>query len=664
LGLLFLAIVGIQFCLQEFQQFANKIRVVWPILIGLSFISLCFFNNYRRKFPKQTHGILGKIWNGIKSVVNGITSAFEELSHLIDPFISIEKSQYLLKTICIVCYTQIIPKIQLGSPFSVVKTVEETQITPLKAFVFYLCFVFASMFRRFVRDKLHEYNRKYKKDKLSGKSIFYIENKGLIQWINVPLKLSSLMLLFLPLCNGFTRHFTLCKLLIMGIPFILEFIFVCICCCIYLKEGIPLKFKFIFQIIFFDSIISPIKNYIKNHNRLYLRINFGHKLKDEKDILRLTVRTLSTEYSKFGHSFKRMLPRRVMVFGVLFLFSSLFSDIVKNQELYKSIKDIVVQQEFDETIRDVERLKDVFFNAETKIGSKVSVLLLASDQLFSEILGRTAGVLLYLWNEKEENVNPIGFSINYLFCLSFILMYLFCKLLFRCSWITHFFVTHQIIRRRLKNLNLDITHKTELENSIGINSEKIGSRIGVKSKRSRSVADAREIEKELQDILNDIRQIPIIMCRPKIVIVFDELDKVEPGDASLEKEIPQTKASLFSIGATRERQTEILRILSNMKYFLSTARAKFIFIAGREIFDIHLADVSERNNYIGSIFNVVILVPSFLTDHHTGIKLLPQESSIASLPEEFVCRKLIPQDYPVETYDLKNYRVYLERDIP
>jgi hypothetical protein len=95
-----------------------------------------------------------------------------------------------------------------------------------------------------------------------------------------------------------------------------------------------------------------------------------------------------------------------------------------------------------------------------------------------------------------------------------------------------------------------------------------------------------------------------------------------------------------------------------MKYFLSTAKAKFIFIAGREMHDIYLADVSERNNYIGSIFNAVIYVPSFLTDHFDGI-----HSDMTSLTEEFVCRRLIPRDYPVESYNLKNYREYLEEEI-
>ena len=144
------------------------------------------------------------------------------------------------------------------------------------------------------------------------------------------------------------------------------------------------------------------------------------------------------------------------------------------------------------------------------------------------------------------------------------------------------------------------------------------------------------------------------MCRPEFVIVLDELDKVEPGEVGLEKEEQGSKASLFSITVSREKQHEILKILSNMKYFLSTANAKFIFIAGREMYDIFLADVSDRNNYIGSIFNAVIYVPSFLTDYS-----VTAHADMKSLTEEFVCRKLIPHDYPVRSYDLKSYEQYL-----
>jgi len=701
--LLFFVVTGIQFCLQKFQQFVEFTETFWFwivlfILFVPSFILLCCINNYRHKISKQTHGIWGKIWNCIKSVFNGITSAIKELSYLINPHNPNGKTQYVLKIILVACYTQIISRIQFCSYFPFIKTIGENQITPTKAFVFYLCFIYVFMFWRFVRGKLHEYYRKYKKDKrdeASDDSIYDIENKGFLRLTNCIFKYySTLMLLILPLWKNFITHSNIDKILIILISFITVFIFIVIWRCKYLDRSIFIK------IMFHDLILAPIKNYIKNHSRLYLHINFGHRLKDEKDILRLITRTLSTEYNIYRRSFLRMLPWRILALSFLLLFACLFSPIIEKQEFYKKlIKENELYEassqilfEYPTLEKDGERLEDVFSKVETlvvtnvvetwedieyeisskrtrlkpkvdtKVG-KVGNFLLTFDQLIFEITKIIKKSPQYFWEGKKDFNDDFYLPINYLFWLSFFSMYLFCVLLFHCTWITHFFVTHSIIKWRLKKLNNDIIHNTERENSINIKGLNKIPEIGTKTIKSRDIADAREIEKELQDILNDMKRIPLLMCCPNIVIVFDELDKVEPGDAGLEKENLQTKASLFSIGATRERQTEILRILSNMKYFLSTAKAKFIFITGREMFDIHLADVSERNNYIGSIFNVVILVPSFLTDHHTGKKFIPQESSIASLPEEFVCRKLIPYDYPVESYDLKNYRIYLEKEI-
>ena len=218
----------------------------------------------------------------------------------------------------------------------------------------------------------------------------------------------------------------------------------------------------------------------------------------------------------------------------------------------------------------------------------------------------------------------------------------------------------EAITQELKELKDDIINSTEREREITIKDSgsiaitipktDIGFGIGnekgkgKKTKKTRGIADTREIEIRLQSVLEKIEK---DYCR--IIIVFDELDKVEQGENS------NTKASMFSINATREKQFEILKILSNMKYFLSTAKAKFIFIAGREMYDMYLADVSERSNHIGSIFNTVIYVPSFLTDKADNV-----HSDITSLTEEFVCRNLIPCAYQkIEHCNLKDYQEYL-----
>jgi len=425
---------------------------------------------------------------------------------------------------------------------------------------------------------------------------------------------------------------------------------------------------------FWRSFFESIENFAKSSKRVYLRINFGHKLKDEKDILRLITRTLYTEYSKFRSSFWRMFYWRITAFGFLLLFAILFNNIVQKQEFYDNVKGTPLYQvssqillgvkdstKFDELNK--ERLYIAF--SEFSVFSPSEKFLLAVDQIIFEVSRRVLNVPLYLIAGKErhfKNANFI-FPLNYLFWLSFFSIYLFFVLIFRTDWFSrNIIVTHRSIKQRLKRLSSDITHSTERESSLyvgGINS--VGF-LGAKHKKIRSVADAREIEKKLQNILNDIQRIPIFMGRPDFVIVFDELDKVEPDEIVTQEGTTRTKASMFSIDTARERQTEILTILSNMKYFLSTANAKFIFIAGREMYDIYLADVSERTNYIGSIFNVVIYVPSFLTDHSEFGK--SHKMGMTVLTEEFVCRKLIPHDYQIkEAYDLKEYRKYLENNV-
>jgi len=405
------------------------------------------------------------------------------------------------------------------------------------------------------------------------------------------------------------------------------------------------KFK---KIKFIKKIFCKISDYIEGHNRVYLRINFGHKLRDEKDILRLIVRTFSTEYHKYLCSFWRRPFWLIISIVFLFIFASFLGKSVSNLDLYKT------------TTTQIKKSKvnsEYIFCVEN-----VASLLVAADSLISETTNRIKHLPKYLWNHTKPLASDNDDCVNYSLLLSFIFLYLCFVLLFRSRLLMPFFITHRIIIRQLKKLNSDITHSTERESSINIpNSSLTDKIIGMRTKKSRGIADAREIEKELQDIFENVKRIPVIMGRPKFVIIFDELDKVEPGESNSENANYETKAALFSIEATRERQSEILKIMSNMKYFLSTSEAKYIFIAGREMYDIYLADVSDRNNYVGSIFSTVIEVPSFLSDHAKK----KNKSDMTSLTEEFICRRLIPCDYSVEkdSYNLETYRKYLKKKI-
>lgn len=183
------------------------------------------------------------------------------------------------------------------------------------------------------------------------------------------------------------------------------------------------------------------------------------------------------------------------------------------------------------------------------------------------------------------------------------------------------------------------------------------------------IANIRDIETELVSIINTINSNECFSYnRAQFIIVFDELDKVEykeeteygkNNDSELTPPDFSTAIDGFSGSMTNsERRRTVLQLLANMKLFLVSARAKFIFISGRELYEAFLADVSDREYAISSIFNGVINVNSFLRPER-------EQSDISSMTEQYVAEILLPQDYlwkKTEENAGKNH--VLKREIP
>lgn len=191
---------------------------------------------------------------------------------------------------------------------------------------------------------------------------------------------------------------------------------------------------------------------------------------------------------------------------------------------------------------------------------------------------------------------------------------------------------------------------------------------GRKQKES-PIANVRDIETELTSIINTLNSNECFSYnRVQFVIVFDELDKVEyrtekeeetSSDSKLTPPDFSTAIEGFSGSMTNsERRKTVLQLLANMKLFLTSARAKFIFISGRELYEAFLADVSDREYAISSIFNGVINVNSFLRPER-------EQSDISSMTEQYVAEILLPRDY-LENKTKENARKnhILKREIP
>jgi len=256
---------------------------------------------------------------------------------------------------------------------------------------------------------------------------------------------------------------------------------------------------------------------------------------------------------------------------------------------------------------------------------------------------------------------------DYLFTFTLILLLAISISISRNSWRLGI-MNHRRILKRLKNLNQNISAHVVMEKGYGAANGGasipfLSQTLNFFNRRTaqQPIAGIREIESELIDILRDIDRIPAISARPEFTFIFDELDKIEPNynPSIAEKEnqelvgFQDEDQSPFTSESSRKRQQAIFKILGNLKLFFNTANAKFIFIAGREMYDSALADISDRDSFISSIFHEIIYVNSFFKDPESK-----ETYGITGLTEKYVCQLLMPIGTHYDI-NLKGYQDYL-----
>jgi hypothetical protein len=215
------------------------------------------------------------------------------------------------------------------------------------------------------------------------------------------------------------------------------------------------------------------------------------------------------------------------------------------------------------------------------------------------------------------------------------------------------------ILKRLKLLSESSNAAITDEDGVQSISEQIPFGFIQRKLKKYEIKNSKEIENELIQIF---REYALIKNRSiKFIVVFDELDKVEPalGKGFYDEEIrtgEQNDFSRIKANEVRNRKKQIVNILASLKYFITTADAKFIFIAGREMFDAALADITDRESFISSIFHHVIYLDSFLKD-----KSNTRTGGITDIIDDYLATIILP---PSETdYSLPflhNYRKYLQ----
>lgn len=206
-----------------------------------------------------------------------------------------------------------------------------------------------------------------------------------------------------------------------------------------------------------------------------------------------------------------------------------------------------------------------------------------------------------------------------------------------------------LIRDLCTRLNATITQETNPQWS-----DKIKdwiSIIGFSYKQTTPPASIQEIEFELIEVLNQVEK---AKTNRRFIIIIDELDKVDTNhrnNREAEQRIPEYEKLTTRPEqhvSSRVRTQQVLSIIAGMKFFLSTAKAYFIFIAGRELYEAFQADLCDRDFSISSIFNGVLNLESFLNGNNSR-----NNSTLRT--EEFVCHLLLPHDFEKETVSSKYY---------
>jgi len=184
------------------------------------------------------------------------------------------------------------------------------------------------------------------------------------------------------------------------------------------------------------------------------------------------------------------------------------------------------------------------------------------------------------------------------------------------------------IKMKLHGLSMRAKYTHELTGGIKTNYFNFG------RKRHSAPLNAAQIETELINILVDIRNIPRVFGQADVIFIFDELDKISSSRNSSEEEGIYKSESVIKIAAIRKANVE--NLLSSIKSFITTGKARFFFIAGREVLDSYQSERGSTSSLYESLFNKIFEVNSLLTDPSDG-----EKNRLSSLVECYLCRRLL-----------------------
>lgn len=384
------------------------------------------------------------------------------------------------------------------------------------------------------------------------------------------------------------------------------------------------------------DLVSFIVYRIKGAKKIFIKINLGHDDLKVIDVLRLVSHYIYIEYRKYLYTGMTYIRRLIIVILVALLITKFLSNI----GLLNGLTD------FFETCVSCQSFKD-----STILCYNYIYHIITSFLSYLRELTTTFSIEIDYFLESDYG-NNIKF--NFYEAICFCSLLLFYKLFSLLPYLRLIPTPFKHLKE-LKELINSISASIKREEGLGIKDSIVSTKFSINKKIERTypMSDERDIEKKLIDVVDKISKSKF--HRIRFILIFDELDKIESVGSDKQEE--SLKSDTFSPDTIRKRREAVYSLLSGLKYLLTTMKAKFIFIAGRELYEAFKADASDRSHYLSSIFNDVIVVPSLMADDSDDKKY-----DIFSMTEQYVCRNLIPSLYrknekPV--FYLEDYQKFL-----
>ena len=434
----------------------------------------------------------------------------------------------------------------------------------------------------------------------------------------------------------------------------------------------------------YSGMLNVFRSFFSLRKFLFVRINLGKDVIDEKDVLKYTTNNLLVEYIKWRKNIFHLGTFFHRVFPVIFMFCML--SILSNHSSFRDFNSSLIK---DSSISYLFPSQVVYINSEVLYNyAAISSLDSYLDEMNSKYsAGYTAvkftrykfkniamvfNIVDYYLSTIYRNVRFVFIGdtkINFLNVLFppnidylIILILLISLVLIRTFNIFNYFglSTHKKALSDLRGLKNKIDASIAMDKSVNFPSSKISSynlpTFSFNKKMTYYPLDAKDIESELVHILEEISSIPPLFYSVEPIVIFDELDKITSHH---NLNISAKKNESLQTDMQIKRQEIITGILSSLKNFLSSSKAKFIFIAGRDMYDAAMAGVSDRQSILDSIFHDnKIYVNSFFTE---SVKMSVDD--IKSVTERFLCTYLVPKSFCLsckeEDVDLKLFYKYL-----